>query len=124
MHRLHPVLMEKRVVPYTDTGLQPAYDTIIQDRQAARNVHAPKTKEINIYTDGSGIDGKFGAAVVMRDRTGRWTILHYGLGIAMQHTVYKAELTGMILAIHMANSIENMCKLSIYTDNQAAILAL
>lgn len=116
--------MEKRVTAPAHVDTTPAYITLIQDREMARSIHAPKPKELHIYTDGSGIKGRIGPAATMRDKTGRWISLRYGLGTTAQHTVYEAELTGIILALHMANGIKNWRRLSIFTDNQAAILSM
>ncbi len=112
MHKLHQALMEKRVVAHADACSQPTYDTAIQDRQAAKAIHAPKNRELHIYTDGSGIDGKIGVAPVMRDRSGRWIALRYGLGTTGQHAVYEAELTGMILAVHIKDQAADYVKQS------------
>ena len=50
--------------------------------------------------------------------------LRYHLGAASKHTVFEAELVGMILAAHLLNTNEDLpLPASIFVDNQAAILA-
>ncbi len=48
----------------------------------------------------------------------------YNLGSVEHHTVYKAELTGMLLALHRTNNMKKLKRLTIFADNQAAIKAL
>ncbi|KAJ3486122.1 hypothetical protein NLI96_g4454 [Meripilus lineatus] len=78
-----------------------------------------------IYTDGSAQDGGVGAAAYMRrGRRGRERRMRAYMGTVEQHTVYEAELTGIILALWMARGEIIEGKLTICLDNQAAIRAL
>jgi len=75
-----------------------------------------------VYTDGSGIDGRIGAAAVLY--TGRCNpkILRYHLGTQNEHTVYEAEAVGLTLAAHLLNSeLDLTTPVDIYVDNQATI---
>lgn len=72
-----------------------------------------------VYTDGSGIDGRIGAAAWCS--TMDWQKSAY-LGTENQSNVFAAEVTGLVLASELAirkgNSVRHV---SIFTDNQSAI---
>ena len=77
---------------------------------------------MDIYTDGSGIEGSEGAAVVVPAQgTGRMTYM----GTEDTSTVYVTELQGIAMATGMAKGAKetdpNLWAVNIYTDNQAAI---
>ncbi len=74
--------------------------------------------------DGSGIEGKVGAVAMTKDKNGKRITLGYRLGNKGHHTIYRAELVGIILATHMAMKKQRLKKLTIHKDNQAAIQAL
>ena len=73
-----------------------------------------------IYTDGSGIDGKVGAAAVA-PQEGR--VKKVFLGNKYTSTVYAAELKGIYLALKIAQQElgDSQREVLIYTDNQAVI---
>ena len=80
-----------------------------------------KSPALTFYTDGSGIGGHIGAAAVNTDLG---AARHQYLGTAPNHTVYSAELVGIILALEMAIDLqENLpdAPVRIFTDNQSAI---
>ena len=56
---------------------------------------------MRVYSDGLGIDRQVGAAAVLfrQDREPR--VLRFHLGMAADHTVYEAELIGLLLALHL-----------------------
>lgn len=78
---------------------------------------------LDIYTDGSGIEGSVGAAAVAPAKgTGRMTYM----GTEDTSTVYAAELQGIAMATGMARGAKettdpDLWAVNIYTDNQAAI---
>src|SRR5436190_21154671 len=80
-----------------------------------------ETMTVTIYTDGSGIEGKIGAAAynsVTNEAS------HQYLGSEMQFNVYTAELTALHLTV---KQLRNHCECwtcRIYTDSQAAIKAI
>jgi len=53
--------------------------------------------QIQIYMDGSGLDGMAGVAAMLygRDRTVK--VLHYCLRSLEEHTTYEAEAVGVLL---------------------------
>lgn len=76
-----------------------------------------------IYTDGSDVDGGVGAAAVLYRGNRRIVLRHY-LGPSTSHTVYEAELVGIILGLELART-ENthIGGISVALDNQAAVSA-
>ena len=52
------------------------------------------------------------------------TICQLHLGPATTHTVYKGELISILLAISMLSTYQIRARAIIFTDNQAALLAL
>lgn len=99
--------------------------SIASDKDAAEKAHKAltenNTKDLFIYTDGSGINGKVGAAAVSPN----YTVRRY-LGPLTSFTVYSGELYGIMLAIGMAiyriQPIEG--RLIVCIDNQASIQAV
>ena len=77
-----------------------------------------------IFTDGSSNNGKVGASAVLYINDVQITTLRFHLGPATEHTVFEAELVGMILAAQLL-TIHDIFPLpvSIFVDNQAAIIA-
>jgi ribonuclease HI len=95
-------------------------------KDSAKNEH-DKTQThldamtVTIYTDGSGIEGKIGAAAY-NSVTNKAS--HQHLGSEAQFNVYTAELTAIHLAI---KQLWNHCECwtcRIYSDSQAAIQAI
>ena len=77
-----------------------------------------------VFTDGSDIDGGVGAAAILfKDRRRRSTLRAY-LGESTQHTVYEAELVGILLVAHLLRQEGCRQDVKIGMDNQAAIDAL
>lgn len=109
---------------FSDPNLEPVFITTIQNRSEAKNTRAPRKGETHVYTDGSGIEGRIGAAAMMRTKEGQWMAVRYSLGSAEQHTVYEAELAGILLALYMANGGRRIRWLTMFMDNQAAIKVL
>ena len=77
-----------------------------------------------VYTDGSCIEGQVGAAAVLYVDGRQVATLCYHLGPASEHTVFEAELVGLILAAHLLRTSEEVSfPATILADNQAAIQA-
>ena len=92
-------------------------------KEAAKSAHdeiqqRPDATVSTIYTDGSGIDKKIGAAAYAQ--TSGEVSLHH-LGRESQFNVYTAEITGMQLALERLwdHQVHPTCR--IYTDSQTAI---
>ncbi|KAJ5111866.1 zinc knuckle domain protein [Penicillium alfredii] len=108
-------------------------EVIIQDREAAVAFHeqmvvkAPRERPLILYTDGSGIEGRVGAAAVidLEDH-----VAHSQMGDDNTTTVYAAELHAIEIALEsVINSTEPWVAqakngLVIFADSQAALKAL
>lgn len=95
---------------------------IAEDKNTALKEHDEIVKDsrpLIVYTDGSAIGGKVGAAAVVLSLGIESNLL---VGSDTKVTVYAAELHGLVLAIVIAaQHLEHRSSLIIFTDNQAAI---
>ncbi len=97
--------------------------TIYKSKQAARKLAEVSANKgyVMIYTDGSGINKKVGAAVVSPDIGLSYRIY---LGLSNWFTVYLAELYKVLQALTMTavhREEVGTRKVIINTDNQASI---
>lgn len=74
-----------------------------------------------VYTDGSGEDGRVGAAAVATLPDGSLLARRAHLGPLTQHTVFEGELYGVLLGLRLIRSIPRVRAATIALDNQAAI---
>lgn len=95
---------------------------IAKDRQKAIEIHRKLDTDIQVYSDGSCIEGQVGAAAIMY-RKGKKKILKYKLGDEREHTVYEAELIGLYLGAHLAKKEKDIRGITFAADNQAALIA-
>jgi ribonuclease HI len=103
-------------------------EVTIEDRDIAVKSHDhilskdPRERPLILYTDGSGIEGKIGAAVV--DLQNHHA--HSQMGDDDTSTVYAAELRGIEMALGSTAPWVTCVKngLVIFTDSQAALKAL
>ncbi len=97
--------------------------TIYKSKQAARKLAEVSANKgyVMIYTDGSGINKKVGAAAVLPDIGSPYGIY---LGPSNWFTVYSAELHGVLQALTMTTVHREEVgtrKVIINTNNQASI---
>lgn len=82
---------------------------------------------VTIFTDGLGYEGGVGAASVMYTGKNKEPIstLHFHLGNKDNHSMYKAEAIGLLLAVWQIKSLQGQHtsndKIKIFTDCQSAI---
>ena len=90
---------------------------------AQKNHHTVKYK---VYCDGSCYQGGVGAAVILYKNNRPLKTHRFKLGTAEEHTVYEAELVGIILMLYLLTSIiHQITRLVIIgLDTQAAIWVL
>ncbi|KAJ7897962.1 ribonuclease H-like domain-containing protein [Mycena olivaceomarginata] len=82
------------------------------------------TAEWKIYTDGSGIDGRIGAAAVLFHKGEERASMRLCLGEATHHTVFEGEGIGGCLALALLRKQANVeGPVTIIVDSQPAILA-
>ena len=95
-------------------------------KDIAKDFH-DRTQEISdatiatIYTDGSGLNKKIGAAAFNQMDE---EVSHHHLGGEMQFNVYTAEITAMQLALERVWNPQATPSCRIYTDSQTAIKAI
>jgi ribonuclease HI len=83
------------------------------------------TKEVTIFSDGSCINGGVGAAASLWIKGRIKKTITYHLGPESDHTVFEAELIGVILALHLLRCRKAKTHVAyIGLDNQAVIQAL
>jgi ribonuclease HI len=106
-------------------GKIPLIISIADSREDSIKETENATEEIQIFTDGSDIEGKVGASAVLYSKGRLAQTLHYHLGSNSKHMVHEAEQVGLLLGLHMLNTGKNRrTSASIGVDNQAAIKAL
>ncbi|CDO68069.1 hypothetical protein BN946_scf184347.g6 [Trametes cinnabarina] len=100
---------------------------VLDDREAAADDDPNWAKDgmWRLYTDGSACDGGVGAAAILYPPgRARPRHLYLHLGPDTRHTVYEAELAGVLLGMELIHR-ERRCNsaVSIALDNKAAIQA-
>ena len=96
---------------------------IAVNKDASVTADAEGTENIKVYSDGSAQEGKVGAAAVLI-RPGKNTRkLHFHLGSIEHHTVFEAELVGLLLGLHLIKTEKSRTSYALGADNQAAITA-
>ena len=99
--------------------------SIPSDKDTSKRLEANANETIRVFTDGSMHNDKVGAAAILY-RNGRPTrTLRLHIGLANHHTVYEAEMVGLLLGIHLIKTEpRSQTKCVLGADNQAAIQAL
>ena len=78
--------------------------------------------DVKVFTDGSGMEGKIGAAAILYQNGRMKTKLQYQLGSQQHHTVYEGEGVGAVLGKLVSNEW-GVWSAIFYIDNQASIMA-
>jgi hypothetical protein len=86
-----------------------------------RTQEMPDDTIATIYTDGSGINKKIGAAAFNQTDE---EVSHHHLGGEMQFNVYTAEITVMQLILEIVWNHQATSSCHVYTDSQTAIKAI
>ena len=95
------------------------------NKDTSKRVDANAVEQIKVYSDGSAHGGKVRAAAVLKRTGNPDRVLKFHLGTTEQHTVYEAELVGMILGLHLIKTEpRNKVKCALSVDNQAALSAI
>ena len=113
---INAVRFDTRWKPKITTEVTPDTDKAIEAIQR-------DNPDVKVFADGSGMDGKIGAAAVLY-RSGRLkTKLRYQLGLQKHHTVYEGEGVGAMLGTKLISNEWNIRSAYIYIDNRASITA-
>jgi hypothetical protein len=106
------------------TGVLPFYISILADKESSVWELKNTIEEIQVFLDSSVQGGKVGAATILIRNDKPDCTLHFHLGPETEHTVHKAELVGMLLALHLISTEEcNATSYLIAVDNQAMLKA-
>jgi ribonuclease HI len=94
-------------------------------KDESKRIDADTTEKIKVYSDGSAHDGKVGAAALLKREGNPDCTLKLHLGTTEQHTVYEAELIGMILGLYLIKTERrNKVRCALSVDNQVALVAI
>jgi ribonuclease HI len=105
-----------------DKGSKIVHIDIPLDKEASKQADANTTEQIKVYTDGSSHNGKVGAAAILKREGNSDRTLRFHLGSADHHTVYKAELVGILMGLHLIKTKKrSKVRCVINIDNQAAL---
>jgi len=126
-YRHDPKKMEKIPVVQRDPMLQgklPFTISIAISRDDSISEAENTSEAVQIFTDGSAINGKVGVAAILTRRGNPPHALHLYLGPKKEHMVYEAELVGILLGMHLVSTEKHgSTSFVIGVDNQAAIRA-
>ena len=124
-YRFDPKRVEKIPATARDPTLQgelPFITSIANSREDSIKEAKSTSKEVQVFTDGSALDGKVGVAAILTREGKPPCVLHLTLGPKSKHTVHKVELVGILLRMHLisAESHRNTT-FTLGVDNQVAI---
>jgi ribonuclease HI len=124
----NPISTEKIPATTRDPALHdklPFVISIVEDHPSSIEEAENVDEDLVIYSDGSALEGKVGAAAVCYAHGNLINTIHYYLGLDTEHMVHEAELVGMLLGLHLATNASTMHKkIAIGADNQAALQML
>ena len=128
IYELNPIRYETIRPAMTTPDYTPPFSTKIACSRNESMKHEQNDQaRIKVFSDGSGYQGKIGAAAVLyrRGQPEPQASLRYTLGDTTTHTTYDAELTGGVLAMWLLKNAETTLEdeISVYTDNQSIIKA-
>jgi ribonuclease HI len=100
-------------------------EVVILSGQEAVDFEAADQTALKIYTDGSGVEGRVGAAAVMFHKGLEVRAERFHLGSLQRHEVYDAEGVGLLMAMDMVRRRRQTTRrVVIYADSEAAIRAV
>ena len=105
-------------------GKLPFKTNIANDRETSIREAETAPEEVQVYSDGSALHGKVGAAAILFRQGSPPCTMHLYLGPEEEHTVHEAELVGILLALQLISTEKHRStSFAIGVDNQAAIQA-
>jgi ribonuclease HI len=108
-----------------DKGSRVVHIDIPVDKEASKQADTSAIEQIKIYTDRSSHDGNIGTAAILRRNGNTDRTLKCHLSSADHHTVYKAELVGILMGLYLIKTEkQSKVKCIINIDNQAALKAV
>ncbi len=107
------------------TSKLPFVITLPPSKNESKLADDQSTDKYKIYTDGSAHGGNVGAAAVLTMNGRKAKTLRYKLGMPSEHTVFEAELVGLLLGLHLIQTgIKESALITVGIDNQAVLRAL
>ena len=120
IEKIYPFIRPPWWNPTIQTHIEPTKEKAKKHHDKITAAQGPET--LNIYSDGSGIEGHIGAAIYSPTKC---TTRHQYLGLESTHNIFAAELTAINMAITLVNeNTEQYTNAIIYVDSQAAITAI
>ncbi|EIW79478.1 hypothetical protein CONPUDRAFT_125805, partial [Coniophora puteana RWD-64-598 SS2] len=103
VHRcgVHPGEVESLHYPPPFVSPTPLVTDIAGSKKEAVEKHNNRGPGTVVYSDGSSHNGRVGAAAILIRDDGSSRSLRHHLGTERTHTVFEAELVGVILALHL-----------------------
>ena len=86
----------------------PVSISIPENKEASTQAEELADETVRVYTDGSAHNGKVGAAAILCRPGKPDRVLRAHLGIDKHHTVYEAELAGILLGLHLIKTERNV----------------
>jgi len=94
---------------------------IAESQEESKQRDTDDEYEACVYTDGSGFEGKAGAAAVLYKAGRQIKTLSYCLGRLEDHTTYEAEAVGVTLGLELLKKERRVTSAAIKLDNQSVI---
>jgi ribonuclease HI len=118
---VHPIRRRQNYIPSFSINIQKDKTLALVDATLYHLV-AP----VSAFSDGSGFEGSVGASAVLYINNVETKVLHYHLSSLKEHTVYKAEILGLTLSLHLLLNLKCcLCDpVVLGTDSQATLKAL
>ena len=125
---INPKTMEKIPVPSLPPGWRPSFKVEIagsKEEAAEQEKRWVARDGIRVYSDGSDYKGGVGAAAILYDPgKPRVPTAKIYLGKSTEHTVFEAEIMGIVAGLELIRKQRRVKNVSIGLDNQAAIRAI
>ena len=97
--------------------------SVITDIDKAVNAVDQDNSDINVFTDGSGMNGKISASAVLYRNDRQKASVHFCLGPSKYHTGFEGKATSAILATKLSSKEGNFRTVSIFIDSHVFIAA-
>ena len=106
------------------SGKLPFSVSVAKDRDSSISESIHASEDMQIFMDGSTLEGKIGTAAVLLKEGCPLHTLHFHLGPEKEHTVHEAELIALLLGLHLLSTEKHGIRsAAIGCNNQAALKA-
>jgi len=107
--KVNPSKVETINATHRRPNYTPAFTTHIEDSKIDALTKAylnHMDRSISVFSNSSGFEGGIGAAAVLYINGIVSSTLRYHLGSKKHHTVYKAEIVGVTLSLHLLTNLQ------------------